>query len=183
MPSIQHSGTHFILRTLGGNSAKLKPSDKSRFNTSKLIIWPRKGYKLLQGHFDYARADTLLRMSRHMKTVIPLRHPALIAVSWKKRGPARWRSNNFLEQWLKMCEVKDAFYFPLETMPFDELEDFTGLTVNRTDRAFGSIGDYPEKRDLKTARDFLGDDWALVEEALETQVGRKFYSAPLCGLR
>ena len=140
-------------------------------------------YNLINGHFD-VRADTLIEMSKHMKTVIPLRHPALIAVSWKKRPKDINHRGTFLDEWMKMCEVENAFHFPLEIKPFDALEAFTGIEIIRHDKLINSIGNYPEKESLQTAKNFLQDDWALVEIALNTPIGRKFYNeySNLCGV-
>ena len=74
----------------------------------------------------------------------------------------------------------DAFFFPLDennltSMPFDELEEYLGRSVSRSSKTAGSIGDYKEKKNLQAMRDFLQEDWALVEEALQTHIGWKFY--------
>jgi len=133
---------------------------------------------LVQAHFDDERTETIIDLSRTMKTVIPLRHPAFVAVSWRKRN-----EDNFLQQWLRMCWVPQAFYFPLETKPFDELQEYTGVTLNRQVGMVNSLGKYPEKQDLQTARDFLGDEWGDVQTALNSPIGRKFYDSDICGVR
>ena len=173
VPTVKHTGTHYIMRVLGYNYAKLlrdgKVCIKKKPCTKHLHT-----YDIINGHFD-ERADTLIEMSKHMRTVIPLRHPAFVAVSWKKRPTDINHRGTFLDEWLKMCEVDNAFHFPLETMPFDKLAEFTGMELNRTKQRIHSIGDYPQRKDLQTARNFLQDEWALVEQALDTSIGRKFY--------
>ena len=169
VPTVKHTGTHFILNALGYQYADLVKSGRVRTNISNGGEAPH-DYDIITGHFDM-RADTLIAMSKCMKTVIPLRHPALVAVSWKKRPD----HGSFIDEWLKMCEVENALHFPLETMPFDKLAEFTGMGLNRTRKRIHSIGDYPQRKDLKTARNFLQDEWALVELALNTSIGRKFY--------
>jgi hypothetical protein len=141
-------------------------------------------YDIITGHFDIERTETLIEMSKHLKTVIPLRHPAAIATSWKKREGRPNHKTTWYDQWLNMCEVENAFHFPLETKPFSELEKFTGTRVYHYDQVMASIGDYPEKKDLKTMRDFLGKEWSFVEKALNTNIGRRFYdNTNLRGLR
>jgi hypothetical protein len=162
------------MRCLDYNYAKL---DRDGLVKIKKVICRRltHTYDLINAHFD-ERADTLIEMSKHMKTVIPLRHPALIAVSHKKREGQPRHDIPWYIQWDKMCEVENAFHFPLETKPFDELEEFTGMKVKRIDGVIHSIGNYPEKKDLKTMRDFLQKDWDFVEKALKTNIGQRFYN-------
>jgi len=170
--SVQHSGTHFIRRAIGGTCAKLtvkndvRPRDK------------RKEFQMVHAHFD-ERTDALHHWASGNKVIIPLRHPAAVAVSWKKRPDHRKRTPTFLDQWKRMDEF-DAFFFPLDennltSMPFDELEEYLGRSVSRSSKTAGSIGDYKEKKNLQAMRDFLQEDWALVEEALQTHIGWKFY--------
>lgn len=173
VPTVKHTGTHYLMYLLRGQYAKLLHDGRVCIN-KKYCNNGTHTYKLLNGHFD-VRADTLIEMSRHMKTVIPLRHPALIAVSWKKRPKDQHHQGTFLDEWMKMCEVENALHFPMETKPFDALEAFTGIQVIRHDTMTNSIGNYPEKENLKTIQNFLKDDWLLVEQALNTSIGRKFY--------
>ena len=180
MPTVKHTGTHYIMKVLNYRYAKL--TRDGRISIKKKACNHSTEYQLINGHFD-CRANTLIEMSKDLKTVIPLRHPALIAVSWKKRPKDIHHQGTFLDEWLKMCEVDNAFHFPLETMPFDELESYTEMTVNRQTEVIHSIGDYPEKKDLQTIQNFLDDDWPLVLAALDTSIGRKFYNdKSLCGL-
>jgi hypothetical protein len=171
LPSVQHSGSYYVANVI----CEGKPSHLRRNGEIA-----RKKTHVIHGHYD-VRHEVFKELSRRIKTVIPVRHPALIAVSWKKRGPAQWRTDNFLTQWNRMHEI-DGFLFPIEQKPFDELEDYLGAKVNRLDRVIHSIGEYNEKRDLETARNFLGSEWALVQEALQTPIGRKFYVDSICGL-
>ena len=166
VPTVQHSGTHYLLNVIRKPVGKLCLSGKV------------KDRYVIHGHLD-KRTEKLLELSKGRRTVIPLRHPALIAVSWKKRGPARWRTPTFLDQWKRMDEF-DAFFFPLEEKPYKALEEYLRLDVVRVDKRVNSIGDYPERNDLQTARDFLKDDWALVEQALNTKIGSQYYDNPLC---
>jgi len=180
VPTVKHTGTHYILKVLKNNNAKLGRCGRVCLSGKRPCMLKDHKYELIHGHFD-ERADTIIEMSKYMKTVIPLRHPALVAVSWKKRPKDHNHKTTFLEEWLKMCEVDNAFHFPLETMPFDKLAEFTGKPVKRTRERIHSIGDYPEKESLKTIQNFLKDDWLLVEQALNTSIGRKFYDNPnLC---
>jgi hypothetical protein len=170
------------MKALGGNYAKLGLDGKVKYRKFPI----KKGkpdYDLIHGHFD-VRGPTLVEASHKMTTVIPLRHPALIATSWKKRGPARKRTPTFLEQWMYMCEAT-GFLFPLETKPFEALADYTNLRVRPLDKVVNSIGDYDEKRDLQAIKNFLGRDWALVEAALDTEIGRRFYGPDnlICRIR
>jgi hypothetical protein len=182
VPTIQHSGTHYIMRCLNYNYAKLDRDGMIKVNKVPCSMLTHT-YDLINGHFD-TRADTLVEMSRHMKTVIPLRHPALIAVSHKKREGWPRHEIHWHDQWLKMCEVENAFHFTLEDKPFVELEKFTGMKVHRFDKVVRSLGDYPEKKNLKTIRDFLKEEWDFVEKALNTKIGRRFYdNTYLRGLR
>jgi hypothetical protein len=164
VPAVQHSGSYYLVHLLGGVSSKLKQDG---------MVSPL-GKRVIHGHYD-CRHAVIKELSKRIKTVIPVRHPAMIAVSWKKRGPKQWRTDNFLIQWQRMHDI-DGFLFCIEQKPFDRLEEYLGTEVNRTDAVIHSIGDYPEKQNLETARDFLADDWSLVTQALDTPIGRKFYA-------
>jgi len=179
IPTVKHTGTHYLIDILHGRYAKLLKDGRVCINKQSCTK-KNHNYNLLTAHFDI-RADVLIEMSKTMKTVIPLRHPALIAVSWKVRPKDQHHQGTFLDEWLRMCEVENALHFPMETRPFDALKAFTGIDVYRHDKTINSRGNYPEKENLKTMQNFLKDDWLLVEQALTTSIGRKFYDNPnLC---
>ena len=161
LATIKHTGTNYCFSVLNRERTRLTRDGLIEHDAD--ILW---------SHFDI-RTPYVLELSKRMKTVIPLRHPARIAISWRKRGQTGW-----LKEWMRMGEVEDAFYFPLETKPFDELEEFTGFTLNRHDEVINSIGDYRE-RDLVSMGRYLGDEWGDVFTALETPVGRKIYGTDL----
>lgn len=165
LPTVKHTGTNFTLGVLGGRPTKIDKNGNVQNPWADVVM----------SHFD-KRTPHIKEYARHIKTVIPLRHPALVAVSWKKRKQSGW-----LAEWLNMCEV-EGFYFPMETKPFDELEEFIGAKVNRLDTVINSIGEYDEKKNLTTARDFLGSDWVDVEIALNTEAGR-IYAESIRGFR
>ena len=76
----------------------------------------------------------------------------------------------FWRQWQRLGEL-DAFRFPIEAMPFDELDEFMGFEVFRGVGREGTIGEYPEKHDIRLAKKALGDLWRYVEMALDTEDG------------
>jgi hypothetical protein len=77
----------------------------------------------------------------------------------------------FWREWQRLGELK-AFRFPLELMPFDDLENFIGRPVKRIDRVVRSVGDYQEKHDIDLAKDKLKHLWEYVEYALDTPDGQ-----------
>lgn len=171
--SVMHSGTRFLWQTLG------VVLHEDLWHISDL---PQSNCKAVAAH---TVVDGAIEFAKDYKTVVPLRHPALIAVSWKKRidnklgdGHLRIRKEYFdwLEEWKKLDDV-DAFFFPLETRPYDDLEDFTGFSVNRSVDTRFSIGDYPEKHSIMAAKEYLGDEWSKVVAALNTKIGRQVYGA------
>lgn len=157
VPTVKHTGTRYLLSLLGNSKAKLRNDGEVDRGSN---------YNLVHSHFD-KRTEHIRRLSKSHKTVIPLRHPAFVAVSWKKR-----KQGSFLKEWLNICE---GFYFPLETKPFDELEDYVGFELNRHQNVLNSIGEYPEKHSLDAARQYLGDLWSDVEVALDTDIAKQFY--------
>ena len=76
-----------------------------------------------------------------------------------------------------MDGFRDAFFFPMETKPFDEFEEYLGHKLNNRDTAVvGTSGDYPEKDSFKSMRAYVGEDeWVCVRAALKTDIGRRFY--------
>lgn len=173
LPSVQHSGSFYVANVI----AKRNPSHMRQ--TGEIVRKNRQSH-VIHGHYDM-RHRVYRELATRIKTVIPVRHPALIAVSWKKRGPKQWRTENFLVQWERMHDI-DGFYFCIEDKPFDELERYLGANVHRTTNVMHSIGDYDEKRSFETAKNFLGKDWGLVQRALDMPIGRKFYANSVCGL-
>ena len=167
VPSVQHTGMHFLREVLGGRQAKMRFDDLTIRYSEKL---PRP-YEIIHGHFDN-RTPLLKALSDTRKTVIPLRHPMKVAVSWKKRGAEERRTPTFLDQWLRMDEFSNAFFFPLEVKPFTALEKYIGRPVIRTTEIYGAQEyDYPD--DVEA---FLGGDMFLVELALKTKIGKRFYA-------
>jgi hypothetical protein len=170
-PTIHHSGSNFIRKCVDVPYVKMQPDGpKVPFNQAT--------HQQITAHFiaysdSYMPGYIKLASRPDVKTVIPLRHPAMIAVSHKKRDSSA--GTGFLYKWFLMCQIPNAFYFPIETMPFDELEDFLGRKVNRSTKPLKTLGDYPEKESLEAARKFLKDDWWAVEAALNTDVGQKYY--------
>ena len=166
LPTVKHTGTNYLISVLNREKSKLTLDRKNRIkNEDADIIW---------SHFDH-RMPHIVELSKRMKTVIPLRHPARIAISWRKRSQSGW-----LDQWMRMCQV-EAFHFPMETKPFDELEEFVGFELNRHNDPINTIGDYIEKHVPVEAGYYLGAEWGDVMKALDTNVGRKYYSGPVCG--
>jgi hypothetical protein len=90
-------------------------------------------------------------------------------VSWKKREESGW-----IDQWRNIDRIHNPFFFRIEEMPLDELEEFLGFEVNRKPVHIGSLGDYPEKASLDAAKRYLGDEWRYVEEALKTEAGHDY---------
>ena len=85
--------------------------------------------------------------------------------TFEECGPKFWR------QWQRMCEL-DAFRFPIETRPFDDLSEFIGRKIKSNNAVYASIGNYPEKEDIQLAKRTLGDLWRYVEMALDTEDGQ-----------
>lgn len=183
VPAVKHSASTYLCNVIQeGKPSVLRPN-------RQLV---HKETTVIHCHPYDDTMHLIHQMAAELPTVIPLRHPAFIAVSWKKRErdraarqrpplPKSMMLRNFLLQWERIHEI-EGFHFCVEQHPFGELEDYLGVTVNHTTNVIHSIGEYDEKRDFVTAKDFLGKDWALVEKALDMPLGRKFYAADLCGL-
>ncbi len=154
-----HSGTHYMCDVLG-----LSPGvDTFHPGENK------------EGHlYVHTRFEDAINLSKKHKTVVPLRHPGFIAVSWKKRGTAKRKHLSLWDQWSRLDEA-EGFFFPIENKPFDELEDYVGFPVNRKVGVVASVGDYAEKKNVDTAKKYLGKDWELVEQMLSTDVGKRYY--------
>lgn len=160
--SVRHTGTHFIERALGGRSCKLESARQHKGG-------------VIQAHFYEHMMPKIMAFNKVLKTVVPLRHPLLIATSWEKRGKPP--ATGFYREWQRMGQI-DAFFFPLDTMPFDELEEFTGKPVIRDTSVINSIGDYPEKHSLEAAREFITkESLTLVEQMLATPIGQRYYGS------
>ena len=171
-PTIHHSGSNFIRHCVGPDYVKWRPNRK--------VPITRAVDQQITAHFiayedGYMPQYIALANNPNVKTVIPLRHPALIAVSHKKRHEES--GAHFLYKWILMCQIPNAFYFPIETMPFDELEAFLRKKVSRNRKPMRTLGDYPEKRSLDAAKTFLKDDWWAVGAALNTDIGRRYYGS------
>lgn len=176
-PTIHHSGSNFIRKCVNADHVKMNPSPSKQDPSFRKNVTIRDGGQIT-AHFiayqDYYMPMYInLAKNPDVKTVIPLRHPAFIAVSHKKRDIHA--GTHFLYKWFLMCQIPNAFYFPLETMPFDELEDFLGKKVYRSTKPLKTLGDYPEKKNLEAAKKFLDDDWWAVDAALRTNIGQHYY--------
>ena len=142
-----HTGTHYICEVLGLD-----------MGTQAAHIRREGAIESVQGY----------------KVVMPLRHPALVAVTFKKRGWAERNGWSWLEQWQRLDDVQ-GFFFPIETKPFDDLEAYVGYSVDRIEQPVASLGNYPEKQSLDAAKSYLASEWADVEKALCTNVGSEYY--------
>jgi len=72
VPTIRNTGTHFLLNLLG-----IKP---------KGMLWTEQEYGVTYGHIDPAYKDIYLPLIENNTTIIPLRHPLVVARSWQSRG-------------------------------------------------------------------------------------------------
>jgi hypothetical protein len=108
---------------------------------------------LLHAHFYTAHLQSIRSFSGQYKTVVPLRHPVAVALSWWIRRPNLVKGVK--EEWENMRRAlwgRDVFFFPLETKPFDALQAYLGWGVCRIQSREGSRGDY-EARDYWEAGD------------------------------
>ena len=72
VPTIRNSGTHFLLDLLG-----IKP---------KGMLWTEQENGIAYGHIYLHLKDIYLPLIRDNLTIIPLRHPLVVAKSWQDRG-------------------------------------------------------------------------------------------------
>ena len=72
VPTIRNTGTHFLLNLLG-----IKP---------KGMLWTEQENGIAYGHIYPDRKDIYLPLIRDNQTIIPLRHPLVVAKSWQDRG-------------------------------------------------------------------------------------------------
>jgi hypothetical protein len=115
------------------------------------------------------------KVSQVIPTITSVRHPARIILSHLKRAKRERRSHDecgakFWREWQRLGQL-DAFRFPIEVLPFYDLEVFIGREVNRDLAVRGSVGEYEEKNDIELAKTSLGDLWRYVEMALDTEDG------------
>ena len=72
VPTIRNTGTHFLLDLLG-----IKPVG---------MLWTEQEYGIQYGHIYPHLKDIYLPLIRDNLTIIPLRHPLVVARSWTARG-------------------------------------------------------------------------------------------------
>ena len=163
--TMHHSGSNTLRAILGGRATKIHVGYKTPHMTAHL------------GSRDWEDVKVI---SEKVRTVTSLRHPARIILSHLQRQSHENRTREdcgamFWRQWQRMGQLK-AFRFPIEVMPFDALEAFMGQPVVHTTSVHRSIGEYPEKHDMRLAKAYLGRLWAYVEMALETPDGQIYNS-------
>jgi hypothetical protein len=164
--SVQHTGTRYLNTCLSDGYGSWAMTDKGKIDSRP------EGRGILHTHLGTQTVGRIRRLKK-LPVVIPLRHPARVATSWKYYGsPA---SGDWLERWKLMDLFPDAFFFPMESKPFTRLDAYLGREVTRKEGIIGSIGPYPEKKSMVSMQQYLEDQWAEVEEALATEVGRRFY--------
>ena len=163
--SVRHTGTRFLFDVLG------LEYDVNHLHAFELYKAQGKSIRAISSHTSRQRSHDVVR---YYKTVVPLRHPALVATSWKKYD----EDGNWLKEWQKLDALTDVFFFPIEQLPYDALEEFVGFSVNRDVEIKvkrHTMGDYPEKKSIESAKDYLGSQWGSVEMALSSGVGKRFY--------
>lgn len=167
--TMYNSGSHSIRKAVPGEFKKVSRNQE--------VIKPR-GLMQVSSHLDTKTFPFVKKMNALYPTVTTLRHPARMLVSRCKRAdmskkPRIEVAESFWRQWQRL-DGFNAFRFPIEELPWDELEEFLGMECLRHNCEVGSIGDYPEKYDFQLAKDFLGDLWKYVEYALDTPDGKRY---------
>jgi hypothetical protein len=100
--SVRHTGTHFLCRAIGDGVIRM--------------------------HLDPRCRDEIVALSAAMQTFVPLRHPWLVAATWKEWG---YPMPLLLECFQEIDTLTDPVFFPIESKPFDVLESRLKRDVNR----------------------------------------------------
>lgn len=178
--SIQQSGTHTLRAIVKGEGYRRIMRKPGQFNLA------RPG-DLLHSHFWDRDYGHIVKYSSIYPTVIPLRHPTAVALSWHARHKAH-RRNQLQAEWDNLADFDEkhgehAFYFAMERYPLDELEQYLGTGVHRQVPRLGVIGPYPEKRlwengEIEQLRRTEAE-WAVgfgAETVRDNPVARRFYA-------
>lgn len=103
--SVPHSGTHFVVYEL------LKDYTDVRDDDFKAGLWK------YQSHTYSNAMDELKRLlSQGHPCIVPVRHPVLVAQSWKRRGKEPLESIPFWSRLINEIHQYHPFYIPIDMM-------------------------------------------------------------------
>lgn len=128
--SVRHTGTHFMLRCLGGDDFREKTGYINSLEDSF-------SGSLIRAHFYKKNFDRIQKLAPYMPIVIPTREKADVVASWERRGhdmeslERQWDMFEFFADKAERKMRFSPFIFPMDTKPFDALEEFLGRKVNR----------------------------------------------------
>lgn len=115
MPTMMHTGTRFMLRNLTNvaysSEDSLDQDLKTRIPSMNTFI---------HMHMIEEVSDVVVRIAKNHKTLIPLRDPARICESWKRREGKKYWANrdNMIYQWdilINKIDKHDPVYFLIDS--------------------------------------------------------------------
>ncbi len=134
---VPHTGNHFLITLLPGAKHR-HPGEPTKAN----IDWPE-------------------LLDAALVVICPMRHPLLVARSWRKRGKQLPDLNNFWQRQVNIVDRKDPFYICLDRPDLRDAQvqriaDETGLDLNP--------GDWPVLRDrvIHNAYDLTAEERSYV---------------------
>lgn len=101
VPTILNTGTHFLLNLLG-----IKP---------KGMLWEQQENGIAYGHIYPRYKDIYMPLIEDNLTIIPLRHPLVVAESWKARGGNIFEMIDMWEFLVNEIHPLNPVYLPIDS--------------------------------------------------------------------
>ena len=124
VPTIRHSGSHFLVDLLGYDINKTLPWGQAHKATDDSLIFD---------HISPYKVDIMLPLIRDNLTVIPLRHPFVVAKSWIDRKKDLSELVAAWETLVYEIDPLEPYYLPLDVEDrqdyLDELNIDTGRSM------------------------------------------------------
>ena len=124
VPTVRHSGSHFVVDLLGHDIAKTIPWKQ---------VHTAKPNDLIFDHISPYKVDVMIPLINNHLTIIPLRHPYVIAKSWDDRKKDKADLIQSIETLVNDIDPLEPYYLPLDVPDrqdyLDELNVATGLSL------------------------------------------------------
>jgi hypothetical protein len=123
--SVHHTGTNFVFQEL------LKGLKQIGMAYSKHYRPPDNAFTRI--HCDMQQSPYLHWWVSRFPTIVPLRHPASVAVSWKAREKSMWALENQWEILREMVAPYNPIYLPIDVDDrqswLDKLNERLGMNI------------------------------------------------------
>ena len=125
VPTIRHSGSHFLVDLLGAD-------------INKTIVWAQiknaNEDSVIFDHIAPTKAKFIIPLIKEHLTLIPLRHPYLIEKSWDDRQKDKDDLYSALETLINEIDPYRPYYLPLDAQDresyLNAIRAVTGLTLH-----------------------------------------------------